>query len=866
MRDCLDGLRYLHSKGVTHGQLTPRNILVDASQNLFISDYGSFHISQHARSWRVSLYSSPESLEGSLTPASDIWALGCILYELCCGRPPFPAASVAELCAKLRDPPQVFPHSGYSSDLCELILSMLASNPEKRPTAGQLLGHKLLLSINVAGKEDTCPDIEPLLEEAKKLLSTSISATSARKTLAVFEGLRNSRHDAEIAQRIGQLHCFLGDYATALASLLKSLALCFSPAPELLLDLACAYGHTGNPDKSAELARKALIGPGIDIGQQVVAHATLADSMVECEDIAAAEEESQKALEIAQTGTAAQRLTALKVRGRVRLAESDFPAAKNLLKDALGIYSADRVSIEKAEILAGLAEASEGTGDKPGAITYVKEAIEVYNAMQIENVDLALLYERLGELHGAGHELADQAYSAAIELHKKVGDDLSLGQCYYEIASAFENEDNDSEQGETRQIEFAQKVVELGRDKDLSTAPRLASVVAQAHNMVARLEDKRGNLKEALADFDRSVLLAKIVPDHKLAAELHEDAATAHWKANSYSLCASYASEAMRLHDSIMPETEREPVKVAELNVVQGKALGKLARWKEAERCFASAEETFSRGKLADESMAHVLINLSAAKDNTGDRKGSLEAAQRAVAIYERIKSCSLDAANAYKVLGVVEGRAGNWTRQISATLKAVELYKQLNLENTGYVATCYCYMAVAFGNLGNRGKKQEFARKGMGLFENLRCETAEGAYALVTYGLACGSATDWAKQAECSVRAIEIYRKLGMEGRDLAFAYQCLGAALGNQGNTKERIENYEWSAELYEKYGPETAECATTCFFLAMSYRQESKRDKALRYGEKAYEIRRAQLGEGSKATKSVKSFLEELAPSKA
>ena len=117
-RQLADALDHAHERGVVHGDLKPSNVIVGASGQLKIVDFG---IARRCRaegppdggaitSCRIAgtlSYMSPELLGGSPPDAaSDIWALGVVMYELVCGAKPFTGRTDFELTAAiLREPP-----------------------------------------------------------------------------------------------------------------------------------------------------------------------------------------------------------------------------------------------------------------------------------------------------------------------------------------------------------------------------------------------------------------------------------------------------------------------------------------------------------------------------------------------------------------------------------------------------------------------------------------------------------------------------------------------------------------------------------------------------------------------------------------
>jgi len=144
-----DGLQHAHEAGVIHRDLKPSNILVDDRGRARILDFGiaslrgAAKLTQTGSTVGTMAYAPPELAQGrQAVPASDIYSLGVVMYQMLSGRLPFEADHEAALLyAILHDEPQ--PLGSHRPDipdtLQDVVATCLAKNPEQRYSECQSL-------------------------------------------------------------------------------------------------------------------------------------------------------------------------------------------------------------------------------------------------------------------------------------------------------------------------------------------------------------------------------------------------------------------------------------------------------------------------------------------------------------------------------------------------------------------------------------------------------------------------------------------------------------------------------------------------------------------------------------------------------
>jgi beta-lactam-binding protein with PASTA domain/predicted Ser/Thr protein kinase len=142
--DACQALNFSHQHGIIHRDVKPANIMISTTNAVKVMDFGiaraiadsGNNVTQTAAVIGTAQYLSPEQARGDTVDArSDVYSLGCVLYEILTGEPPFVGDSpVAVAYQHVREDP-VPPsqrHSGISPELDAVVLKALAKNPENR--------------------------------------------------------------------------------------------------------------------------------------------------------------------------------------------------------------------------------------------------------------------------------------------------------------------------------------------------------------------------------------------------------------------------------------------------------------------------------------------------------------------------------------------------------------------------------------------------------------------------------------------------------------------------------------------------------------------------------------------------------------
>lgn len=194
LRQVANGVHEVHELGMIHRDLKPENIMIErlpaGDDFAHVLDFGIVRIDDGVSMTKgflgTPLYASPEqAMGGALDRRSDVYSLGCVLFFMLTSHAPFESQNVYEILqAHVRRPvPSLAETLGHSvvSALEDLVTSMLAKSPEKRPQSLAEVISAVDRMLRLGDLDDVVPDSLDLV------MSGPVHQTGANK--AVTEGL-----------------------------------------------------------------------------------------------------------------------------------------------------------------------------------------------------------------------------------------------------------------------------------------------------------------------------------------------------------------------------------------------------------------------------------------------------------------------------------------------------------------------------------------------------------------------------------------------------------------------------------------------------------------------------------------------------
>ncbi|CUG92006.1 protein kinase, putative [Bodo saltans] len=158
MREALEGLAYLHSRGIVHRDVKPGNMLLSADGSVKLTDFGTSRTLESAAATMQTgtvvgtvPYLAPECVRGTYSAASDVWAMGCAALHMITGRVPWAdeARDNVSLIFKIgmltetSHLPKAVTETEMSCDLRNFISTAMTYDRHARPSVEELLSHPM---------------------------------------------------------------------------------------------------------------------------------------------------------------------------------------------------------------------------------------------------------------------------------------------------------------------------------------------------------------------------------------------------------------------------------------------------------------------------------------------------------------------------------------------------------------------------------------------------------------------------------------------------------------------------------------------------------------------------------------------------
>lgn len=204
----LDAMNHMHLNGVIHRDIKPENILLDDKFRIRITDFGTAKILEkkvngetgtaedypldvRAKSFvGTAEYVSPELLENKYCgKPGDIWAFGCIVYQMIAGKPPFKAPNEYLTFQKITKLQYAF-SAGFPSVLRDLIKQILVLQPSRRATIEEIQKHFFFQLVDFKDSDliwhCAMPELSPYKMTAKSMMkvpATPPSASTQKKVI-----------------------------------------------------------------------------------------------------------------------------------------------------------------------------------------------------------------------------------------------------------------------------------------------------------------------------------------------------------------------------------------------------------------------------------------------------------------------------------------------------------------------------------------------------------------------------------------------------------------------------------------------------------------------------------------------------------
>ncbi|RKP30330.1 kinase-like protein [Metschnikowia bicuspidata] len=204
----LDVIKNIHDNGIIHRDIKPENILIDGQYRIRITDFGTAKLLERKKNHEsgeedypldvraksfvgTAEYVSPELLESKYCgKPGDIWAFGCLLYQLIAGKPPFKASNEYLTFQKITKLQYAF-SAGFPLILRDLIKQILVLRPSRRATIDQIQKHAFFERCNFKDPDSIwnarVPEFSAYKMTAQSMMKMPPKSAPPAKDLKVFK-------------------------------------------------------------------------------------------------------------------------------------------------------------------------------------------------------------------------------------------------------------------------------------------------------------------------------------------------------------------------------------------------------------------------------------------------------------------------------------------------------------------------------------------------------------------------------------------------------------------------------------------------------------------------------------------------------